>query len=106
LSAETNLSWAQILAKDFARALSTALRELNSATPNLPLETNHAHALLFLGHSAEAGAIYFKYRGKTIEETGRTWEQTILEDFDELEKNGLTNSEMPKLRELLRPKSK
>ena len=106
LSAEASLSWTQLLARDFQGALATASRAAQAGVVDLPLERNHAHALLFLGRIAEAKAIYLKHLGEQSEQSGKTWEQVVLEDFDELEKNGLTSPEIPQLRELLAAKSR
>ena len=101
LAVATNLAWVQLITKDFAGALSTAGGGSEADTLFPPLQANHAHALLFLGRADEARAIYLKHRGEKvdIDGTDKTWDQAILEDFDELEKNGLVNAELSKLRE-------
>ena len=63
------------------------------------------HALLLLGRTEEARRLYRKYVGQKIPETGKSWEQTILEDFDDLEKNGLKSPEFAKIREMLKSKN-
>jgi tetratricopeptide (TPR) repeat protein len=102
LDAEASLSWVQLVANDFGGALTTASRAANEGVVNLYLEMNRAHALLLLRRSDEAKAIYLKYLGSTVEETGRTWEQFILQDFDELESHDIDSPEFPKLRKLLK----
>jgi tetratricopeptide (TPR) repeat protein len=101
---ELRLSWKQILAKDFAGALSTCERVPKEDVDFLPVQADHAHALVFLGRMDEARQIYRKYVGQKFPESDKNWEQTMLDDFDELEKNGLHSPEFPKLREMLRPK--
>jgi len=100
----TSLSWCQLLTKNFAGALSTCVRPPIEDAGDLHLQTHHAHALLFLGRTEEARQIYAKYNGQKIAELDKSWEQTIVEDFDELEKNGLKSPEFAKIRELLKSK--
>jgi tetratricopeptide (TPR) repeat protein len=101
---EAGLSWNQLLIKDFVGALSTCERASNEKAGDIGLQTNHAHALLFLGRTEEARQIYGKYVGQKIPGTNKSWEQVILEDFDDLEKNGLKSPEFAKIREMLKPK--
>lgn len=56
---------------------------------------NRAHALMFLGRTDEARAIYLAHRGEQI--NGKTWEQQTLADFAELRKAGLTNPLMDEI---------
>jgi hypothetical protein len=92
-------SWHQLLARDFAGALATTERGLKANPNDLPLQTNRAHALLFLGRANEAKAIYRKYLGKQI--GSQTWEEVILDDFDKLEKDGVTSPEFNRIRQML-----
>jgi tetratricopeptide (TPR) repeat protein len=103
-STETELSWVQLLNKDFADVLSTFARATKEGADNPALQLNRAHSLLFLGRTEEARRIYGKFVGQKIPETGKTWEQAILEDFDELAKNGLKSPEFAKIREMLKSK--
>ena len=96
------LSWCQLQLRDFAGALSSADTGLKIDPGQLPLETNRAHALLFLGRTDEAEEIYRKYIGRKVEESGRNWEDEILNDLDELEKNGLTHPEFDHIRKILK----
>jgi tetratricopeptide (TPR) repeat protein len=101
---ETGLSWDQLLTKDFVGALSTCERAANEDADYLPLQVVRAHALLFLGRTEEARPIYGKYVGQKIAKTGKSWRQTVLEQFDDLEKNGLKSPEFAKIREMLKSK--
>ena len=96
------LSWYQLMAREFQAALtsSEAGRKLDESY--LPIETNHAHALMFLGRTQEAEALYLKYRGQKISPgSDKTWNQTILDDFGDLKGEGLTSPEMARVQELL-----
>ncbi|MEX2213641.1 MAG: DUF4062 domain-containing protein [Phycisphaeraceae bacterium] len=99
-SIQLNLSWSQILAKDFKGALATIGAVSNLYTPHLPLEANHAHALLFLDQTESAKAIYLKHVGEEI--GGKLWQTVILEDFDAIEIEGFTHPQFQTLRELLK----
>jgi hypothetical protein len=95
-------SWQQLVKKDFAGALASTEKGLKVDPQYLPLQTNRAHALLFLGRTAEAETIYRQYIGQTVKLSGRSWEAEILNDFEELEKAGLTNPEINRIREILK----
>ena len=83
-NAYLSLSWYQLMVRDFSGALASSEAERKVDDTNLPLETNHAHALLFLGRTKDAEDLYLGYLGRKIGD--KTWQQTILEDFDALEK--------------------
>jgi hypothetical protein len=98
-----NLSWYQLEAKDFDGALVSAEAGLKLDPDNLSLETNQAHALLFLGKIEEAEQIYRKNIGKTVDLNGKqSWEQVVLEDFDKFEKDGLSSPEFDRVRKILK----
>jgi len=100
--AYVSLSWHQIFARDFAGALASTDAAIKISPSDLYVATNRAHALLLLGRTQEADAIYLGNRGKKMEtDSDTTWEQTILKDFDDLEAAGITNPEIPRLRKLL-----
>lgn len=100
----TNLSWFQLMARDFSGALASSEAGLKLNESSLPLETNHAHALMFLGRTQEAEAVYLRYRGKKVyPNSDRTWEQVILQDLDDLEAEGLKDPEIARVRSLLKP---
>jgi hypothetical protein len=65
------------------------------------LQGNRAHALLLLGRVKEAEEIYLSHRGEKFED-GRDWSTVTLQDFDELEKAGVTTPEFMRIRELLK----
>jgi tetratricopeptide (TPR) repeat protein len=110
-----SLSWYQLFARDFSGALASADagKQLDSA--DVDLDTNRAHALLFLGRLQEAEAIYFGNRGKTMGPGDpRKWEEVILDDFSSFARDGLidpsvgspTNTEIERIRKLLSPASR
>ena len=105
-NAYLSLSWYQLMAHDFNGALASSEAGRKVDDTNLPLETNHAHALLFLGRTQEADNLYLNYRGQKIGD--KTWQQVILEDFDALEKENVpppaAAAEITRLRTLLQAK--
>jgi tetratricopeptide (TPR) repeat protein len=97
-----NFSWYQLMAREFQAALASteAGRKLDESY--LPMETNRAHALMFLGRTQEAEALYLKYRGQKISPgSDKTWNQAILEDFVALEGEGLKSPEIARVQKLL-----
>jgi tetratricopeptide (TPR) repeat protein len=86
-----------LLAHDFADALQAADQAISLAPDQIWLYTNRAHALMFLGRTDEARALYLKYRSATNVQEGKPWPTLILEDFAALRKAGLTNPLMDEI---------
>ena len=59
-----SVAWAALFARDFAKALAVSERAHQLAPDDLLIETNRAHALMFLGRTGEARALYLDHRGK------------------------------------------
>jgi tetratricopeptide (TPR) repeat protein len=95
-----NTAWCATLAKKPGRALAASERALKLAPDMLWIETNHAHALLFLGRTQEAIAAYIARKGETIPDYGK-WEEVILKDFAELRKRGLNHRDMARVTKAL-----
>jgi tetratricopeptide (TPR) repeat protein len=105
--ADVALAWYQIFNRDFAGALAASDEALKLDPKSLIAQTNRAHALLFLGRTKEAEAIYLGHRGENVfANSDEKWETAILGDFDDLEKAGLTNPNIARLRALLRAAAK
>ena len=86
--------WYALFAKELANALTVANRAHTLFPDNLSIETNRAHALMFMGHDEEAKALYLAHKGKPISEVDELWEQVISDDFADFRKAGLTNPMM------------
>ncbi|MGO9740554.1 MAG: hypothetical protein ACLPN5_03380 [Roseiarcus sp.] len=85
------LSRAAIFTRDFPRALSAAERARQVSPDTLETEILRADALMLLGRTEEARALYLAHRDETLPELGyATWRQVVLDDFAELRKAGLT----------------
>ena len=89
------VAWYALFAREFTKALTVADRAHALLPDDLAIETNRAHALMFLGREEESRALYFAHKGKPIsEQDGRLWERVIVEDFAEFRKAGLTHPMM------------
>src|SRR4029434_6373845 len=88
--------WVALCAKEFTKALTVADRAHALFPDNLGIETDRAHALLFVGHVEEAKALYLGHKGKFLSEAdNKLWERVIVEDFAQLRsKAGLTRPMM------------
>jgi tetratricopeptide (TPR) repeat protein len=95
------LAFKLVLAHDMTNALAAADQSIALAADQIWLYTNRAHALMFLGRTDEARALYLKYRGqKDASSDGKPWEVVILGDFAEFRKAGLTNPLMDEIETL------
>ena len=90
----TWLAWYAVLAKDFTKALTAADRAHTLFPNNLMIETNRAHALMFIGHGEEAKALHLAHKGEVFKSQNQLWEQSIAEDFANFRKAGLTSPMM------------
>ena len=94
-TALTAVAWYALLAKEFTTALSAADRAHALLADDLIVETNRAHALMFLGRSNESEAIYLSHKGQLLpEQDGKLWQRAIADDFAEFRKAGLTHPMM------------
>ena len=87
--------WVALFAKEFTKALTVADRSHALFPDDLSIETNRAHALMFMGRGDQAKALYVAHKGKPIsEQDNRLWEGVVVEDFAEFRKAGLTHPMM------------
>jgi tetratricopeptide (TPR) repeat protein len=93
----SGLAYQLVLARDFATALEAADRATSLASDKIWLYANRAHALMFLGRTDEARALYLQYRGRQNVIDDKTWETVVLEDFAELGGKGLTDPLMDEI---------
>src|SRR5215471_5564606 len=62
---------------------------------SLEIETNRAHALMFMGQDEEAKALYLAHKGQRMsDKDDRLWEGVIGQDFAKLREAGLTHPMM------------
>ena len=87
--------WFSLCAKEFTKSLTVADRSHALFPDNISIESNRAHALMFIGRDEEAKALYLVHKGKPLSEAdNKLWEQVIAEDFAKLGKAGLTHPMM------------
>ncbi len=88
-------AWYALFTRDFVNALSAAERAHGLTPDDLMIETNRAHALMFLGRGEEAKALYLAHKGKPISAVdSKPWERVIAGDFAEFRKASLTHPMM------------
>ena len=87
--------WFAIFAKDYTKALSVADRAHTLFPDNLGIETNRAHALMFIGRDEEPKTLYLAHKKEPVSgEISKLWEQVIADDFAAFRKAGLTHPMM------------
>jgi hypothetical protein len=95
-------AWHALFAREFMKALTAANRAHALLPDDLSIETNRAHALMFLKRGKESKALYLAHKGKPMsEEDARLWEHVIAEDFAEFRKAGLTRPVMADIEKAL-----
>jgi len=100
--AAREVAWQGLFVREFAKALEASDRAIAITPDDLLPVTDRAHALMFLGRTAEAKTIYLAHRGETL--LGKKWEQVISEDFAKLRQAGITHPMMAEVeKELITP---
>jgi TPR repeat protein len=90
-----SLAWHALFAREFTKALTASDRSHALLPNDLEIETNRAHALMFLESGEESKALYLAHRGKPMsEQDARLWESVIAEAFAQFRKAGLTHPMM------------
>lgn len=89
------LSVYQLFSHDFAGALDSSDLARKLDATDLRADRERAHALLLLGHTNDAEAIYLQNVGKKIESSD--WKETIFADFKLLKANGLSHPEVDRI---------
>ena len=88
-------AWRALFAREFTKALTASDRAHALLPDDLGIETNRAHALMFVERGKESKALYLAHKGKPVsEEDAKLWERAIAEDFAEFRKAGLTHPMM------------
>ena len=89
------IAWVALFAGEYPKALSVSDRAHTLLPDNLSIESNRAHALMFVGHDEEAKAIYLAHKGQPFsEQDSKFWEQGVVEHFAEFRKAGLKHPMM------------
>ena len=95
-----NVAFHALFAKRLNRALSASERAMALQPDELWIETNRAHALLFLGRTKLAIAAYIAHKGETLPDNSK-WDDAILKDFAEFRKRGLDRPHLRHVEEAL-----
>jgi TPR repeat protein len=90
------VAWQALFARDFPKALGAADRAHALLPDDLAIETNRAHALMFLGRGEESKALYLAHKGEPMSDD-KLWERAIAEDFAKFRKAGLTHPMMAEI---------
>ena len=90
-----------ILAREFAKALDAADIANSFAPGEVWIHARRAHALMFLGRTAEARNIYIIFRGQKSN-GDKSWEADVLSDFADLRKHRLSHPLMDEIKKLFR----
>jgi TPR repeat protein len=94
----TEVAWLALFTREFTKALTVADRSHALFPDDLSIETNRAHALMFLGQGEDARTLYLAHKGKLIlEPSDQLWERVIVEDFVEFRKADLTHPMMAEI---------
>jgi TPR repeat protein len=94
----TEVAWLALFTREFTKALTVADGSHALFPDDLSIETNRAHALMFLGHGEDARTLYLAHKGKLIlEPSDQLWERVIVEDFVEFRKADLTHPMMAEI---------
>jgi len=95
------LSWNLLFDEKFVEANEAAQMGLKLDSTAKWINTNLAHSLLFQGRYEDAKSIYETWKNKEGQR-GKKYKDLYLEDFDELEKAGITCKDIEKIRQLLK----
>lgn len=96
-----SLSWYALFVHHYAEALDAAERSTKLGPDDLVPQGNRAHALMMLGRTAEAKAIYLAHKGEPL--NGKKWEEVIADDFGKLRKAGIENPLMGEIEATFKP---
>jgi TPR repeat protein len=89
------VAWRALFAQEFMKALTVAERAHALLPGDLMIETNRAHAFMFLGRAEDAKALYLAHQGQPVSgQNGKLWERAIVDDLAEFRKAGLTHPMM------------
>ncbi|MGD9374109.1 MAG: tetratricopeptide repeat protein, partial [Desulfobacterales bacterium] len=98
--AQNNVAWYALFNYEFEKARHAADQAIAAAPQALSVRLNKAHALMFLDRTEEATSIYLSHQEETVND-GMSWKQAVRSDFSALQKAGLYNSLMDRIKEEL-----
>ena len=97
LDALLSLSWYQLFAGQYDTVIATADQAAAISGDYISIDANRAHALMLLGSTDEARAIYAMHKGEETR-NNKIWDDEVLDDFDELEQANIKHPLMDEIR--------
>jgi len=94
-----SIAWGLLFRKEYQDAEKVALKGLEIDPSQEWIKTNLAHAYLFQDKIEDAKAVYLGLLDKTY--GGKSFKEILLQDFQDLEKAGVTNTNMEAMRQLI-----
>jgi tetratricopeptide (TPR) repeat protein len=94
-----NVAWRALLPRAPKRAHAASERAHTLAPDLVRIETNRAHALMLMGRTRQARALYLAHKGKMS--MSKVWEQAVAEDFADLRRAGLAHPMMAEIERAL-----
>jgi TIR domain-containing protein len=95
-----NIALQSILDRYFSRSIKVSDAAIRATPEKKWLYANRAHALMFLGRAQEARNIYLKFMGEKVLDE-KTWNEIVIDNFQQFSQRGLANPLMPELIERL-----
>lgn len=96
-----NTAWYFLFAREFAKAEQAAKHGLELDSSQTWIYSNYALGLLFQGKYEAAKEMYLDYKGQN-NNSGRSFRDVFLKDFDDLETAGITHPDVAKIKNLLK----
>ena len=96
-----NQSWYALFIKKFKEAEKAGRRGLELDASQVYIKTNIGHALLFQDKYDEALKVYQDYADDLQNRQDKTNVEVLIEDFDALEKAGITHPDIAKVKKAL-----
>jgi hypothetical protein len=90
------------MAGEFKPGLEGATLAAQLAPTATWIEGIRADALMMLGQTEEARAIYLRYQGLNDDGSGSSWKQDVLDDFNELRRKGYSKPLMMEIQAAFR----
>jgi tetratricopeptide (TPR) repeat protein len=89
-----------VLVREFTTALGASDDAVTAAPNSIWLQIDRAHALMFLGRTDDARALYLRYQKSQDVLSGKSWISLVLDDFAAFRKAGLTSPLMDDIEKL------
>jgi len=103
VSALGNQSFYRLLSSQYNEALRAANTALTLAPSKVWIRANQAHAMLFLGQTEEALAVYKKnWNLKVFDDSPELFSSAVLDDFKKFRKAGLPAEKMEMIEKMMR----